>query len=252
MSDLQDFEKAKKELNTEETVNEIYSAQKSVMTGVLSVIPALGPFIDKLSDQKFEAYQTRKRKIFVDAVLANIDIITSDKVRNEAFIINTAKTIELVDRCTSDDKVVYFGNLVRNGYFDAKEQISNDDFEEYEAILGDLSDREIKFLVVFAEHAKRNDYALDGRPLQEYYSEMRKMYPRINPEVILNRLKRTGLVNDQAAWADFGDEDEKADINGGNADGTLVLGSGNAFVLDHGYDDFERIVLRAYDTGKRM
>ena len=248
MANLQDFNKAKRELAKEEMVNSIYSNQKSVMTGVTSIIPFLGPFIDKLADQKFESYQLKKRKLFIDTVLSNEDLITSDKVSNVQFIINNENIIKLVDTCTSNDKVIYYGNLIRNGYFQSERQISNDDFEEYRTLLSDLSEREIKYLIIFANHARENGYCLEGKALNLYFKEMKELYPNISPIVMLNRLKRTGFINDEAAWADYGDADETVE----NADANLVLGSGNAFTLDHGYDDFERMVLEAFDSGKSI
>lgn len=252
-NNMKDFSKAEKELMVAEVVDEVYKSQKPVMTAVLSVIPALGPFIDESAAQLFEKYQTTKQKKFVDTVLANDDIITSDKLNNFECIINIAKIIELVDRCTSNDKIVYFGNLIRNGYFDTDEQICNDDFEEYESILKDLSEREIKYLVKFADYARKNNYIMSGKILDKYIQEMKIIYPRINPLVIINRLKRTGFVTEQSAWfdyGDYGDEDDKMAAKGTN--GTLGIGNGNEFTLDKGYDDFEKVVLTSYDEKKRF
>ena len=249
MTDINGLKKAKKEIDTEENVVAFYDKYKPVISGVLSVIPYLGSFIDGFVEQKLSNYQTRKRQLFVDAILANKCLITSEKVRNEAFIINTAKIIELVDRTTSDDKVIYYGNLIRNGYLDSGEQISNDDFEEYVSILKDLSEREIKYLVAFADEARKNNYGLQGEKLKLYYDRMLRLFPRIKPEVILNRLKRTGFVIDQMASTGFENEGKGNDIDD---EGTSVLfGSGYSYTLEHSYDEFEKIVLRTYDSGKR-
>ncbi len=134
MGDLQDFNKANNKLQIEETLYKVYEITNPIKACVLSVIPVLGPFLDKVTDQALENYQTTKRAEFVKSVLIDKNLITSDKV-NESCIVNIAKIIELVDRCTSNDKVVYYGNLIRNGYFDTDSQISNDDFDEYVSIL---------------------------------------------------------------------------------------------------------------------
>lgn len=139
-----------------------------------------------------------------------------------------------------------FGNLIRNGYFETDTQIGNDDFEECESILKDLSDREIKYLIVFANYAGKNDGKLCGKQLKEYCQEMQKIYPKINPKIILNRLKRTGFIEDLFAWADFGDEGID------NSDATLMLNNGDSYWLNESYDDFEQKVLNSYDSGRRV
>lgn len=238
MPNIDDFEKAKEELHKEERITAVYDTCNSVKAAVLSVIPCLGALIDKLSDQKFANYQNEKRQKFVDVVLSNTDLITSDKVINEACIINIAKTIELVDRCASADKVVYYGNLVRNGYFEYSEQIGNDLFDEYEAILKDLSFREIQYLIFFAKAARENDGHLNGNALQTYFNHMKSIYPDVDPNIMLNRLQRTGFITDEMSWVDI----EEADSNN-----SLQLGSGISFVLHSAYDEFERIVLSGFE-----
>ena len=244
LSNIEGFNRAKKEMQTEELAKDLYVQQRSVLAGVLSVIPFFGAYVDELTVQAFENYQNSKRQKFVDVVLSNTDLITSDKIKNESFIINIAKTIELVDRCASDDKVVYYGNLVRNGYFSLDKQIKNDDFDEYEAILTDLSDREIRYLVAFAEYARKHNRELSGNCLQEYYIEMTNKYPLVTPRVMLNRLQRTGFVRDEMVKVDSNAKDF--------AQVVLQLDSGEAYTLDSSYDDFEKIVLKAFDEGKRL
>ena len=49
-----------------------------------------------------------------------------------------------------------------------------------------------------------------------------------------------GFISEQMAWTDFSEEDERKVKNG--VDGRLILGNGNAFVLDAAYDDFEKMI----------
>ena len=87
---------------------------------------------------------------------------------------------------------------------------------------------------------------LCGKQLKEYCQEMQKIYPKINPKIILNRLKRTGFIEDLFAWADFGDEGID------NSDATLMLNNGDSYWLNESYDDFEQKVLNSYDSGRRV
>lgn len=66
-------------------------------------------------------------------------------VNDIEFILNFAKTIEAVNRLASNDKVKYFANLLKNGYF-VSEKILNDTFDEYLHLLSVLSYREIEYL----------------------------------------------------------------------------------------------------------
>lgn len=66
-------------------------------------------------------------------------------VNDVEFIVNSAKTREAVCSLATNDKVKYFGNLIRNGYL-SDEHIENSEFVESLEILNTMSYREIQYI----------------------------------------------------------------------------------------------------------
>lgn len=62
----------------------------------------------------------------------------SADVNDIEFIMNFKRTLDAVNRLANNDKVVYFANLLKNGYM-KENKISNDEYEENLRILGELS-----------------------------------------------------------------------------------------------------------------
>ena len=209
----------------------------------LGKFPFFGELIETGIDSSLYLFQKSKQIKLRDTILACNELITLEKVRDVEFISNLMKSSELVSRLSTDEKVVYFGNLVRNGYF-GDEKIASDDFDEYVAILNELSYREIQYLVAFADAARGHDYELGGKALDDFCNIMIEKFPNSNPIVILTRLGRTGYVNDEMAWVD----DEEATMR---LDGKVHFGSGKAFTLDKSYNDFEKAVIRASESNAK-
>lgn len=112
-------------------------------------------------------------------------------VNDVEFIINYNKTLEVVRRLDTNDKVKFFGNLIRNGYL-SENKIENSEFEEYLHIINTMSYREIVCLTKYYQQAKvtgsdklvvlQNEYVCNNE-LEE-------------DERVIFRLIRTGLVDE--------------------------------------------------------
>lgn len=74
-------------------------------------------------------------------------------VNDVEFIVNFARTREAIRRLATNDKVKYFGNLIRNGYLSG-EHIENSKFEEYLDILNTMSYREIQYLIDYKKYCE--------------------------------------------------------------------------------------------------
>ena len=140
------LEKIKQSLNNSEDLVDIKNNPivKVTILSVIKAVPILGDLIDSSLDNCLTIFQENKRNELIKLILSNVNI-TSDMVNDVEFILNFAKTLEAVNRLSSNDKIRYFANLVKNGYFTAN-KVENDLFEEHLRLLTTLSFREIEYL----------------------------------------------------------------------------------------------------------
>lgn len=226
-----------------ENINDIADIKSNpVIEGVMSVVkavPVIGDMIDSSINLTISKFQQEKEKEFIDVILKDRGSITSEEVNDIEFIFNYAKTMEAVKRLASNDKVKYFGNLIRNGYLSG-EKISNNDFEEYMDILNTMSYREIKSLVDFKIFTDNNNskrsYNYNTWPkFQKIYAEKLNISPN---EVygIFMRIKQTGLVEELY-------ETESGDVDDNTISELNVDGQGFRVVLDY-FEKFRNIILK--------
>ncbi|MBR5337755.1 MAG: hypothetical protein IK152_07205 [Lachnospiraceae bacterium] len=156
--------------------------KNAFIKSLIGVFPFLGEYLNELIEIGFEQSQNEKQEKLVEIISKNKDIITTDMVKNNEFIINLARTHEMVKRLATNDKIEYYANLIRNGYLCQGECISADTFDEYTSILNEISFREIEYLVEFANRAKRCDNRiLRKNEWEEYCIKMKERFPEINP-----------------------------------------------------------------------
>lgn len=74
-------------------------------------------------------------------------------VNDVEFIVNYARAKEAVRRLATNDKVKFFGNLIRNGYLSGR-HIQSSIFDEYVNILDSMSYREILYLVDYKKYCE--------------------------------------------------------------------------------------------------
>ena len=235
------FDSAKKKLELEENAYKVYKIQSPIMKAVMGIIPVAGDFIDEKVDQKFEKYQNEKRQEFINIIASCKTLITNDMVKNEPFIINILKTVEMVERLSSNDKVQYYGNLICNGYFKEK-KITNDLFDEYIAVLNELSYREMQYLYEFSNCVKKNQLnrTLSKEEWVDYCNHMREKYPDVNPGFMMKRLERTGFISELSVWNEMDGQTLKF-INPQDK-GLQDM----CFKLNEEYDNFEKTVMEKY------
>ena len=163
------LEKIKQSLNNSEDLVDIKNNPivKVTILSVIKAVPILGDLIDSSLDNCLTIFQENKRNELIKLILSNVNI-TSDMVNDVEFILNFAKTLEAVNRLSSNDKIRYFANLVKNGYFTAN-KVENDLFEEHLRLLTTLSFREIEYLYFlyqyqnkhFGKSNKKGEYTRD-------------------------------------------------------------------------------------------
>lgn len=93
-------------------------------------------------------FQSKKQKRFLDIILINEQLITSEKVTNITFIMEFAKTLDVVNRLHSNDKLDYIAKLFKKSFVERSvNEYDANAFEEHLHRLEYLSEREIKLLV---------------------------------------------------------------------------------------------------------
>lgn len=156
MPNCEKIENIKQKLNNTEELADIKNnpVVKATILSVVKSIPIIGELIDSSMDMCLTSFQQNKRKELIEMVLSDANI-TFDMVNDVEFIMNFAKTLEAVNRLSSNDKIKYFANLIKNGYFTSN-KIENDLFEECLRLLSVLSYREIEYLYFLYKYQKEN------------------------------------------------------------------------------------------------
>ena len=120
MHNCEKIENIKQSLNNSEELADIKNntVVKATILSIVKAVPFLGELIDSSMDICLTNFQENKRNELIQLILSDAKI-TSDMVNDVEFILNFAKTLEAVNRLSSNDKIRYFANLIKNGYFTA-------------------------------------------------------------------------------------------------------------------------------------
>lgn len=181
---------------------------EGVLMPMIKAFPAIGDMIDSTINMKLREFQDKKEQELSEVILKDKHTITSEMVNDVEFIMSFAKTKEVVRRLETNDKVKFFGNLIRNGYLSG-EHIEHNEFEEYLDILATLSYRQIECLADFYQNSR----STHGRVIDEDWEHFIKnsKYPESDIKFILKQLVRTGFINEFRGVIAY---DDRRDENG--------------------------------------
>lgn len=190
----------------------------SVLLAPIKAIPVIGELLDSSIDKSLEKFQQKKEQELVDIILKNSHSITSDMVNDAEFIVNYARVREAVKRLATNDKVKFFGNLIRNGYL-AGRHIQSSIFDEYINILNSMSYREILYLVDYKKYCEdcsqknKSSMNLLGHAYKNKFLQFCKDYSKKNNitqrEIcfVFMHLEQTGFIEEEFE-TESGDVDE--------------------------------------------
>lgn len=237
------LEQAKVSLNNANVIDDIKSnpVVDSVLMAVVKEIPVIGNMIDLSMKKVIADFQQKKEQELIEIILKDKNTITPDMVNDVEFLFSFTKVEEAVRKLATNDKVQYFGNLIRNGYLSG-EHIENSEFEEYLEMLKMMSYREIQWLVRYKrfcneQHEKRRD----GNDWQEFlytYLDGKEFEEQERLSYIIPKLVRTGFVEEVY-------EIEQTETN--LEDEPVMMGSGVRKVgyrLTPSFNRFYEMVLR--------
>ncbi|MGI6195941.1 MAG: hypothetical protein ACOYIO_02475, partial [Eubacteriales bacterium] len=138
----------------------------------------------------------------LDIILSDTEMITTDMSSDVECIISFKKTVEAVDRLTTNDKIVYFGNLIKNGYLN-EERIQAYKFEEYFNIINSLSYRQLDLLALLHTYSTKeiscdNEKEEDGKRWMLFKEDACKVFDITGDDLIaiLKSAEKSGLCKE--------------------------------------------------------
>jgi len=192
------FKNKKQEMRAvEKTVEIANSPTAKLLTTFLQQIPILGPSIE-FAERILLNFQNHKRQEFCDIIIKS-KMITTEKVSDVEFLVNFAKTINAIDRLATNDKVKYFGNLLKNCYIE-NDKVNADFYDEMLNIIKNLTLLQIKILVYWNKSDDKNWDDFKGRVMKEFNFTESQFYGQ------LNSLSKTGVCRQQGGFT-FAAED---------------------------------------------
>lgn len=233
----EDFEVAKAELHSvEEIADIIKNPIVRNMFFAVQKIPKVGELVSASAEYLLDGFQNGKEQNLNEIILRDNHTITSDMVNDIEFIVNYSRTLDAVHRLATNDKVKFFGNLIRNGYLSG-EHIENDEFEEYLEVLVTLSYRQIECLAEFYQKS----HSTNGKIIDKDWEEFKKnsKYPENDVNFIFKQLVRTGFINECRGVISF---------DGDDVDGELLADIDGSFL---GYE-LDDSIMKFYDMVLKM
>lgn len=236
------LEQAKAALHNAKDVANVKSnpVVESVLMPIIKTVPVIGDMIDSTINKAILDFQQKKEQELIDVILQDKASITSDMVNDVEFIINFARTRDAVRRLATNDKVKFFGNLIRNGYLSG-EHIENSQFEEYLNILSTMSYREIQYLVdykLFCDKMNKGKRIRYNRWI--YFSrEYTQKYNISSSELwsIFMRIKQTGFLDEEF-------ETSSGDVDKSDYTFSSLEVESNGFYIDDSFQRFYDMVLK--------
>ena len=203
---------------------------------VIKSVPIIGDLIDSSIEYTLTEFQQKKRDQLLEIILSSDIHITSEAVNDVEFIVNFAKTLGVVNKLATNDKVKYFANLLKNTYF-MNNSINADTYDEYLNILEDISFREIQYLCYLYNYSKDKNIKRWGS-FKESFSknfsiDKKLIYP------IYYRLKRTGFVDEVLGFSPgtiSGDEEAGYEMESGDIDTDY-------FYITKAFEKFREVVI---------
>lgn len=167
MENSKDFEDIKNSLDKAEAVCSLKDAPatkilKSLVEAVgeyfpqYAIIPIVAEGVGSIAGQILNNFTIKKRQELLEYISLSKEIITTDMVIDEQFIIEFANTINAIDKLAANDKIKYIANLFKNTFcVSAKRNI--DEYDEWLQNLMSLSYREIEMLIMLRESEKNSE-----------------------------------------------------------------------------------------------
>ncbi len=180
----------KAEYNVATQIKDIW--ENPVVKFLLDKIHFISPNISNGLDKILEMHQRKKLEELFEILLKD-NTVTIEDISNVDCIMETAKTIDVVNRLVRNDKVKYLANLLKNSIRDENRNI--DEFEELLSKLSTLSLREIKLLyLLYNEEEKIKQFDKDGEEVFDPKKSWKAFINKAKSEFELNESEIISLM----------------------------------------------------------
>jgi hypothetical protein len=199
------IEKLKKELLATERYNNTNIISDTVISLVGIFIPGVET-VKNIVNEKVNAFQSKKQLQFCEVVLSEPDLITKEKLQDINFIMEFARTLDVINKVSQNEKVIYIANLFKKSFV-KRDHYDLNRFEEYLHRLDFLSLQEIELLVALYQYSKTHNkkYHVEWYDFKKYISHKRNI-TEDNIISIFSGLCMTGFV--RASNVMFPSDDE--------------------------------------------
>jgi hypothetical protein len=140
--------------------------------GALNLIPGLADSAKAVAAELIKERQKKKLDIICNIIFEDCSVV-SEMIKNVDTLYEFFKMIEVANKLTSNEKVVYLANLFKNSFI-SNSNCSLDEFEEYLLRLNDLSFREIGILKLLYDCEIEASKEFEGKEIDndKYYSSI--------------------------------------------------------------------------------
>ncbi|WMJ22658.1 hypothetical protein RBG61_11760 [Paludicola sp. MB14-C6] len=129
-----------------EKIESIYSAKNNPaiksLFSILNTFPVIGELIDTSTEYILLDFQKKKQEKLLEVITLNNNFITTENVNNIEFIMSFIKIMEAVNKLTSNDKIKFYGNLLKNSFL-CEYKIDDNSFEDNLQALNSLTYNDI-------------------------------------------------------------------------------------------------------------
>lgn len=83
---------------------------------MLGEIPGIGCLAKNLLEQEVAGFQKRKREEFLSYITESGELIAKSDVADVPFLMELARTLEVLNRLATNEKVLYIANLFKHAF----------------------------------------------------------------------------------------------------------------------------------------
>ena len=157
----------------------------------------------------FQIIKDKKEETFLNEVLNEVTNVTAADINAIKSLERLYKSLQVIAKATTQDKITRFKNLTINGII-SQNELSDNNYELYLRLIDELTDEEFIYLNSLVKNLDRTlNFNNDSEENKELISQYEKANELIKLKLELsdekldlyrNTLAGKGLVNLQAAW----------------------------------------------------